>query len=200
MPSTESEIVRLARADAIQAYASIETSLCMLMAHLLNTNNNIAGIIFYRIVNTRSRLAILSDLMKTKYGDSYKTFWNSVVKILRGDIDPRRNEIVHFHVGQHIHVEEESRIIETYLVPQNYWRSRDDFLRLCDLVEFNNKCDVISRMLNIFTVFQMGHMPPSGAGAWHDIFQRPLLYPLPDTHPLSPNYEEQKSPPPPSEA
>ena len=84
----------IARAGAIQAYAYLEFCLASLFARLLQTDIDAAGIVFYRIINARSRNRILNDLKKNRCRDIYPEYWNSLIKNMT-ELDQKRNEIVH---------------------------------------------------------------------------------------------------------
>lgn len=54
----------LARAQAIDAYAQVERWLNFLFSNLLGTPHDIGGIVFFRITNSSSRLAIIDFFSK----------------------------------------------------------------------------------------------------------------------------------------
>ncbi len=56
--------LKIARADAIEAYSNLEIALCRLLALLLGTKVDLAGIVFFRINNTRARSAALDSLLR----------------------------------------------------------------------------------------------------------------------------------------
>jgi hypothetical protein len=100
-PAVNQDAILLARASAIQAYASLELSLSLRFAEWLGAPIDAAGLVFFRITNTYSRTRILDDLKKRKFQEQYNLFWNSLVALIR-TIDQRRNEIVHWHVVNNI--------------------------------------------------------------------------------------------------
>ena len=65
------------RANAIDAYAGLERSLAIIFSMLLDIDQDLATLVFYRIVNTRSRNAMLQDLITRKYSTTYKRYWES---------------------------------------------------------------------------------------------------------------------------
>lgn len=192
----------ITRAKAIQGYASLEQSFCLLFAHLAGTDQHVAAIIFFKITASRSRAEILSKLFRRKYKDKHNLFWNSVQK-QAGQLDQRRNSIVHWNVMTNIHIggPKGQETTGLTLVPPNMWETGATPITRDDLLEFIDRCDVIERTLNIFTLTFSGILPPEPKrdAAWLPIFQQPLAYPLPDTHPLSRNYKEPQTPPQPSE-
>jgi hypothetical protein len=193
------------RGYAIGSYASLESSLCSLLAVLLGVDVPKAGIIFYRVVNTRSRNAIISDLLKRAHGENYKEFWNSVIKLIR-QLDSERNEIAHWHfvleIGDEGGPEIDLGDVElgtNVLYPPNSWLAADVSSKKthADLAAFSGKCDFVSRAINVFatTLSPPETIPPDALESWRDICRQELPYPPPDTHPLSRNYKEPGSPP-----
>ena len=83
------------RGRAIQAYAKLEQALCLIFATLCDMPPDVAGIIFFRIVNAGTLHSILERLMKKKHGTTYSSFWGSFLDAIRGT-SQRRNEIVHW--------------------------------------------------------------------------------------------------------
>ena len=173
----------IARAGAIQAYASVESSISMLFATLLGTDFETAGIVFFRIVNTRARVVILEDLLEKRHKDRYATYWNSMVKLIRS-LDAKRNEIVHWHLAHNLHIEGDRPTAHFTLIPPNFWTKTDvKTLTPNDLIEFSRKCDFVSRSLVMFFVMLTNRLPEPSP--WLEIFQQPAAYPPPDNHPLA---------------
>ena len=173
----------IARAASIQAYAHVEQSLAMLFSTLLGTNMEITGIVFFRIVNTRSRIAIFEDLIKKRYTTTYDLFWTSVAKLLQ-NLDTRRNEIIHWQLVQSLSGGDPPTSIFT-LMPPNFWANANRrSISASDLNIFTDKCDFISRLLNIFNLALGGGLDAERGKPWFEIFQQPVVYPPPDTHPL----------------
>jgi hypothetical protein len=57
-----------------------------------------------------------------------------------------------------------------------------------DLIDFATKCDAFSRLCIMFLGVVANHITGDAAKPWLDIFQRPLVYPLPaDPSPASPD-------------
>lgn len=179
------EALMLARARAIDAYADIEQSLSRLLATLLQTDPAAAGIIFFRVVNTRARLTILEDLLKRRHAEKYKGFWNSLVKLIHS-VDSTRNEVVHWHVVHSIR-EEHGYGSVFYLATPNFWLHRQTSGKLTanDLSAFTVKALFIRRLLDTWVAWLQDHVPLEHANAWRDIFQQPVVYPPPSTHPLN---------------
>ncbi len=173
----------VARANAIQAYATLEQSLCSIFAHCLEAKPDKAGIVFFRLSNARSRNYILEQLLKRTYGDTYSQFWSSSARII-GSLDHERNEIVHWQTM--IHVGDAPTTAS--LVPPNFWtfnsltpQKTPEHLRA-----FSAKADFMSRLLNMFHALITGMLKGADAEQpWLDICQQEVVYPPPDNHPLS---------------
>jgi hypothetical protein len=201
-PPVNQNQMLLARASAIQAYAALEFSLCILFSLLLGIDIDRAGLVFFRITNTHSRNRILDDLREKKFGESYKSFWNSMMSIVR-TLDQRRNEIVHWHVVQTIDLTlPHAQAAKLSLQPPAGWSSGSPAsIADQELVEFMERCSFASTLLSMFGMVTMqSNFPESSRAPWLQIFEQPVAYPPPDTHPLSPNYKAPEVPPQPSGA
>jgi hypothetical protein len=177
----------LARAKAIQMYASVEQSLASLFGVLVQTSPKIAGIIFFRIVNTRSRNAILEGILKERHGTAYDVYWTSILKMVV-QLDSERNEIIHWHVVQELGKFEGDRALTSFkLSVPNFWAytATSPSKSAHDINQFSFRCDYVTRSLNMFTVHLQGDvLPAESASTWREIFQQPAVYPPPDNHPL----------------
>ncbi|MET0181394.1 MAG: hypothetical protein ABW199_00760 [Caulobacterales bacterium] len=192
----------VARANAIQAYATLEQSLCLALSYLAGTDREVAGIIFFKVNSARSRLEIIDKLYRRKHRRSYALFWNSVIKEA-GSLDQRRNSIIHWNVSSHIHLGESGQqTTKLELIPANIWAFNEgsEKIGVPQLQEFAGKCDVYSRALNIFIFMLSGDAPHSAErdATWLPIFQQPLTYPLPENHPLGATPSKPETPPQPS--
>ena len=184
------------RGKAIQKYAELEHSLGSLYAFLMGVPPEIAGITFFKIQNTRSRTAILDKLLKRKCGNTYNVFWNPLGKLL-GELDQKRNEIVHWGTIVEIVLGAQDGTQELVLMPSNLWDHKlEPRINGEDLYAFIVKCDFIQRSVNVFeAVISSPRILPDGStfpvsDAWRDICLQPITYPPPDTHPLSLNYSK----------
>jgi hypothetical protein len=115
---------------------------------------------------------------------------------IRG-LDQRRNEIVHWHVVNKIDLslphEEASRLS---LSPPAGWDTQSTAsINEKELAEFASKCDFASRLVTMFSILNTEHAGQVAEEPWRSIFQQPIDYPPPDTHPLSPNYKAPEAPP-----
>jgi hypothetical protein len=200
MPKDGEEIgFVLARSIAVSSYQTLEQSMVLLFSHLLGTPIDYAGVPFFRINNARARDAILERLLKKRYGSQYNIFWNSIVKDLRS-INERRNAIVHWAVSVELYRNDQSELMvkQHALIAPNYWDRNENSLAITidDMFDFIARCDFYSRLLSIFTLTIGGQIP--WQPPWRDIFQQPVVYPPPDSHPLSLKQRALESPPPPS--
>jgi hypothetical protein len=55
---------QVARALAIESYAQLETQICFLFGSLLETTDDKASAVFFRITNARSRNEMLEELLR----------------------------------------------------------------------------------------------------------------------------------------
>jgi hypothetical protein len=178
--------LQLARADAIQSYADLEQALCELFSYLSDTNPAVAGTIFFRITNARSRSAILDKLMHMKHKANYRLFFNSLLKML-GPIEEKRNGIIHWHMlglgdkGPTGHPE----FREMALMPPNFWTIEENTpsYNISRLNEFQAQCDFMTKATRLF-VDKLNHRAALGVAS-PDIFQQSLEYPPPAVHPLA---------------
>ena len=145
-----------------------------------------ATTIFYKITNTGSRSKILERLLRRKFGTTYNLFWNSYFKELTR-IDLRRSEIVHWLSAMNVALNTDNMMIMgvTLIAPDSLGsKSEPQQITSKDLVAFAAKCDAFSRLCNMFLGVVANHITGDAAKPWLDIFQRPLVYPLPADHPL----------------
>jgi hypothetical protein len=190
------------RGKAIQSYAILEQSLCSLLADLSEMKHHTATTIFYKITNSDSRNKILEQLLHAKHGRKYNLFWNAYFKDLR-KIDLKRNEIVHWLSAMNAGFNTQNMMIIgiTLIHPASLGRNAPPTQILSsDLLEFIAKCDVFA-LCNMFITATSHKEMGDAAKPWLDIFQRPLVYPLPAGHPLlNQTPAKPETPPQPSQA
>lgn len=182
--SAETDL-HLARGRAIEIYARIEIALAMLFSHLMRVTADFAGVSFFRINNARARIAILERLMKKRYGGQYNLFWNSLAKQLQ-EIDGARNNIVHWAQICEVRQLDGGESQDTYyLSPPNYWDYDAGTPRvdLSDIYDFVLKCAFFSSLVLRF-VGGLNFPEQAVKPPWPEIFQQPITYPPPETHPL----------------
>jgi hypothetical protein len=184
------------RGRAIQSWATLEQALCNVFSMVAGLRRDIGGIIFFRIVNTPARDAILEDLLKIKFGDRFNLFWNSVLKALK-EISGKRNQIVHWNAISNIGSDASGELtVEVFLRPPKSWGYDPlaPVVKTQDLKDFMAKCDFYTRACNGFYALMKAPVagdvviPEEHRKPWVDIFQEPLSYPPPSNHLLSPNY------------
>ena len=109
----------------------------------------------------------------------------------------KRNEIVHWAPGISIESDEKGLKRTPFLTPANIWGDalESPSIDIEDLIEFCEKADFVGRFLTMFSLLLAGRLDDVKGQPWPDIFQQPIVYPPPDTHPLSLNYTAPKTPP-----
>lgn len=177
------------RGKAIAAYSVLEQALAGLFCALMRTPMDRGSIVFFKITSTQTRNAIFDKLLRKEHGATYSLFWNSYLLQMRA-IDTRRNEIVHWATANNIDAAADPPTVRVTLVPPAFWANLPDSpsLDFDDLYAFGVKCDVYARLCSMFFVVtgdQAQLMPPERRQAWLDIFQQPLVYPLPAGHLLN---------------
>src|SRR4029078_5972969 len=156
----------LARAAAIQAYANVEQSLASVFSTLLQTDSIIAGIIFFRIVNARSRLTIMEEIIQYRYASTYNVFCKSGTKLLHS-IDSTSNNIIHCHVVQNFNNRPEGPLVTFTLNRPDVWaKSTSSAISESDLAPFTQKCDFISSLLGCFCLVLLNRLPAENAKPW----------------------------------
>ena len=188
----------IARAEAIQGYANLEQGLCALFAYVGGMNNRMAATIFFRISAFGSRRKILEDIYREKFkGASLIEFITSLMKGL-APLEQERNEVVHWTVVTHL----TNSTVDVRLRPPVYWSRAFETETGAskgaqDLRLFTDKCHFwgLACWKFIDAVSDLSPLDATARAAWLDIFQRPILYPLPEDHPLWRTLRESHSPP-----
>lgn len=191
------------RARAINGYATVEQAVSNLFADLLGTSYELGGIVFFRITNASARNAIIETLLKKKYGATFDAFWSGVPNTphrkglftLIRQLDQRRNEIVHWTTVTQIGTTQ-----TLVLMRPVFWAFQEaapQSITTDDMAEFTAKASFTARAINMFSVFARGALDdhPDLRQTWHDICQRPCIYPPPADHPLSLTPPESEIPP-----
>jgi hypothetical protein len=176
------------RGKSIAAYASIENSLCTLLSLFGNMELHVASTIFYKLSDTRKIGLILTSLIKSKYGETYRVFWNSLGDTIRR-LTNTRNKIVHWAVSVGIN----QGYAGTFLRPpdmHDFERFMSESLGNDAMKQFIEECGFISRLCNMFFMFNTlsigSHWSEEQQKTWRDIFSQPIQYPRPSNHPLLP--------------
>jgi hypothetical protein len=170
------------------------------LSDLAGTTNQAASIIYFGIVNTRSRTTILEKLLQMTHGTKYDVHWHgepgapgkpatSGLFALIRQLDEKRNNIVHWHTV----IETGSRpdgtpINEESLAPPHFWYRTPEMVPLLtsDLEEFILKAEFVHRSINMFAWFNAQKTPlaPEARQTWPEIFARPAIYPPSNARPL----------------
>ena len=193
-----------ARGQAVQAYATLEQSMCSIFSELAGVTREIGGVIFFRISSADARNKIVEKLFRKQFGDQFNLFRNSLIADLR-PIDQERNEIVHWNVYNDVRIEKGTALFKLKLRPPATWG--DEILTAPikdtdDLVNFCKKCSFYSRLCNMLKLVLLSDidmMSVAEKQPWLDIFAQPITYPPPEAHPLFPKPQEPAIQPEPSE-
>lgn len=192
------------RGKAIQAYANVEQALFSLFVELTEMRRDMAGIIFFKIVNAGTLYAILEKLLRKKHGDTYSLFSNSFLKILRHELSDRRNHIVHWNAVRFADSDGPSGLGLTPPNLSDYGPNTPPLITSDQMIEFIEKCNFFAKVGFMFaSAFDPNNYSQMGAAqaqAWRDIFLQPVVYPPPDTHPTlsRPRQQAPGTLPPPS--
>lgn len=194
-----------ARGRAIQAYASVEQSLCRVFSYLSGMPFDVASIIFFKIVNAGTLHGMMEKMLKKKHKNTYSLFWNSFQKILKNELTERRNHIVHWNAvtaldgGGHT-----LKLMPADFANYNFRESDPSPIVTSDLLEFIEKCNFFARLLSTFDMVHQTevtqHLDTAQLQAWREIFLQPVIYPPPSTHPLCQKQPTPGNQPPPSPA
>jgi hypothetical protein len=178
---------KIARADAIDVYSGLEIALARLFAVVLGTKADLAGIVLFRVGNTRARNKMIEQLIKRKYGSKYNLYWNSVFKLI-GQLDQTRNEVVHWSMSVLPNFNRSGMLTSAAvkLTPPNIWDIKRGKQKLIerDLKSFALKCEFAEAAVWSFVMFALNPRNRNRRATWLAIFQQPLAYPPPDNHPI----------------
>lgn len=191
--TAQAEQLLLARARAIDAYAGVEHALSNLFSALIDVDQDIGTLVFYRVVNTRSRNEMMQDLITRVHGATYKRYWDSMFRFIT-KLDTQRNRIVHWHVAG---------IQEPALSHPKHFFFEDGGIpevRLAEIHDFIERAIFVRKSVSVFWLMDTYAIknPDGSLRAWLEIFLRPLTYPIPADHPLSRWMPGLKTQPPPS--
>jgi hypothetical protein len=161
---------------------------------------SVAATIFFKVSSYDARNKIIEKLIHKKHSSAFNLFWNGYLKELR-TIDLKRNEIVHWMTVQHVGLDAQSRIVAgVTLIPPNFWDvdpTSGPRITCKDLAAFFVKCEIFSRLCNMFTLITGDHgVGPEITQPWLEIFRQPLAYPLPADHLLLQKPDKPDGPPP----
>ena len=193
---TKDETLRdfiLVRGNCLNAHSFVENSLVSLFAHLLGTSRDFAGVVFFKMNNSRARSAALERMLKKRHGAAFNVFWNSYAGTLQA-LDRERNNIVHWTIRSFT---TDGHVTHAVLEPPNYEDKTDATpqIEIETLIEFIKKCDFIARMTEMF-LFVLGcrfafvnvQDARNNESTWREVFLKPISYPPPDNHPIFQTY------------
>jgi hypothetical protein len=140
------------RGKAVQAYANVERSLCKLFTAFSGTTEEVGAIIFFRIVSTPARNAIIEKLFKIRFPDEFNLFRNSLIDQLR-PIDIERNEIVHWNAINRVSHDGTQTTVDVCLRPpaQTRFHLEGPEKKTTSLLRFIDKCDFFHEHSIFFT-------------------------------------------------
>ena len=172
------------RLRAIEKYALLELNLVSLAELLLGVDFNKALAIFYRMTNTRSRYALIDELLSQSRYREFRTFWRSFER-KQGLLDQTRNSIVHWisiahhddpklgHVGGS--AGGEGIPTDKYLIPgQHFGKPFDTKITLKDIEEFHHKVGIQTFILGYFISTMRGTLLSYQRDALREIYLRPI--------------------------
>src|SRR5258708_39060617 len=82
--------------EAIEAYTTVEAAQFRLLAIILGVDDDTAAIIFFAIMNVRSRHQMFETLLAKRHGRTYEKYWQSYTHYVN-KLSEFRNAIVHWH-------------------------------------------------------------------------------------------------------
>jgi hypothetical protein len=184
----EGQKLLVARGQAIDAYAGLEKSLSFLLATFAETSLSIASVILFRI-GAHPRNLILDELRSTRFGDQYENYYVSLMKLIR-QLDQARNQIIHWHTTISLSTDTASVGLSR---PSTWFEFKDTApLTINEINQFTIKCSFVSRSINLFVPLLQGTLQkdPNAHATWHEICQKPIIYPPPKDHPLYRSHQE----------
>lgn len=212
MPQFETDdpgiAILVARANAFSAYSSFENSLCESFAKLTGMDRDVAGLIFYKINNYRTRDTIIEKLIRRRFNKVYNASWSSIFRLSK-QLSDRRNELAHWQERASVSIEDGILNIDVaddvVLVPPNmWWQSENTPTRsINDIFETANALDYLGRTIGMFNLLLMDGLLISehvisgrldAVNTWHKRFLEPIPYPPPEDHPLHMNPSVWRNP------
>jgi hypothetical protein len=211
MSETNANKLRIARALAIEAYAALEWALVVLFARLLDTTNDKAAIIFFKITNANARNEILGGLLEETHQSKYHTYWHGQAgaqgqKKITGllalipQLDQQRNFIVHWH--QSSTVTSAGEKWDDLRLPYYWVRGpHRQPITVPALEEFRFKAAFVQLSIFYFTQFTSKSSDVflraygGELATWTRIFEQPVPYPPASNHPLVQKTKEHLAPP-----
>ncbi|MGH2362173.1 MAG: hypothetical protein ACRDGM_16725 [bacterium] len=187
-----------ARAEAIEDYGELERGLASLFAGMIGTSERIGHLIFFRMVNTRSRLAVMEELVRVKTPES-RAFFSSLSKLI-GQCDTDRNKVIHWGVMQKATIRGNGRI-DSEIVLSNTTSPPGEGgeFSVEEMDQFAEKCFFVGRNAHEFARirFPQPTVKYTHWGdereAWLQTFRGPITHPPSADHPLFQTLEIRKA-------
>ena len=89
------QLLNDSRMSVLDTYTELERFLAETLRTIMGCPPDVAYTIFYRVTNTRARYAIMTDLMKMRYGNAFNPSWKKMQKWLV-QFDATRNHLAHW--------------------------------------------------------------------------------------------------------
>jgi hypothetical protein len=173
------------RGKAIQAYAILEGSLCSLFQHLTGMDAYSANTVFFKITSQDVRNKIIEKLLKDKIGEKDRVCIISSLSKLR-TLDHKRNELVHWYAATETSFSKMTVNVFLHHPADKQGMHHENKVTTDDMDNFIDECIFYVRLVNMFcmVMFQQNLSPDFQRQPWLDIYQQPVVYPPPITHPL----------------
>lgn len=166
----EAPVFTVRRAEALQAYATIEYALAQLVCAILGKHDPHIGFsVISRMLNAKSRGQLIGDLSNTSVLLEIKPFWDRLSDRL-SRLDRTRNKIVHWNLTY-----SETEAGKTYsLMPwSTFTGQKQDRLCLPDIEQFISSAYTCSSLISFYGSYQRGD------DLWRSISRSTFLENLP---------------------
>lgn len=198
----------VARARAIEEYASVESALADIFISLLGTKHtDRAAYTFYSITSAHTRNTLVGEFLEREFGDKYGAYWTGMrgqeMRKAKGmwrlikSLDQVRNNIVHWHPVYGLPLDEGAPIREGIARPFHATVKPPPIIDRDELADFIYKAFFVHMSLTQFNrlaILEEGLSDP-GSETWLGMFQQPAAYPPDRSHPLTHFFEARQSPP-----
>ncbi|ABS64433.1 hypothetical protein Plav_2826 [Parvibaculum lavamentivorans DS-1] len=148
------------RIKAIESYTQLEYALSMLIATTLNIDHRQAFTIISRMVNARSRCALVSDMIALSDIAECRPFWRGIEKIIT-EIDGVRNKIVHWiqaSTNGPLDSDGKQTVASYYLMPWKTFNSAgSDKLTIEDIREYCVKVGTASNWVSMLSGYALAN-------------------------------------------
>lgn len=141
-----------ARGYALDCYSSLEIEMTEALTTLTEMDDYISNIIFWRIVNSKSRLTILDECLNYRTTQTPALsvlcpFWNSVLSRIRA-LDQSRNNIIHWtHAAKHLGPD---IVPQPVIIKPGYRKQTSQEYSVNDVLAFSDNCYSARRGLGYF--------------------------------------------------